>query len=69
MDYKILTQEDLLEIFPFGKSKLNQLLRSGVLPVVKVGRDYLLNEKELDQWFEKNRGKEIFTDKDIAQHR
>ena len=58
MDYKILTQEDLLDIFPFGKSKLNQLLRSGVLPVVKVGRDYLINEEELDRWFEKNKGKE-----------
>ena len=34
MDYKVLTQDDLLEIFPFGKSKLGQLLRSGVLPVV-----------------------------------
>ena len=43
MDYKVLTQDDLLEIFPFGKSKLGQLLRSGVLPVVKVGRDYLIN--------------------------
>ena len=52
MDYKILTQEDLLDIFPFGKSKLNQLLRSG--------RDYLINEKELDRWFEKNKGKEVF---------
>ena len=60
MDYKILTQEDLLDIFPFGKSKLNQLLRSGVLLVVKVGRDYLINEKELDRWFEKNKGKEVF---------
>ena len=60
MDYKILTQDDLLEIFPFGKSKLNQLLRSDVLPVVKVGRDYLISEKELDRWFERNKGKEIF---------
>ena len=60
MDYKILTQEDLLDIFPFGKSKLNQLLRSGVLPVVKVGRDYLINEKQLDRRFEKNKGKEVF---------
>ena len=60
MDYKILTQEDLLDIFPFGKSKLNQLLRSGVLPVVKVERDYLINEKELSRWFDKNKGKEVF---------
>ena len=60
MDYKVLTQDDLLEIFPFGKSKLGQLLRSGVLPVVKVGRDYLISEKELDRWLERNKGREIF---------
>ena len=56
MDYKILTQDDLLELFPFGKTKLD----AGVLPVVKVGRDYLTNERELDRWFEANKGKEIF---------
>ena len=55
MDYKILTQDDLLELFPFGKTKLKCLLEAGVLPVVKVGRDY-----ELDRWFEANKGKEIF---------
>lgn len=60
MDYKILTQDDFLELFPFGKTKLKCLLDAGVLPVVKVGRDYLTNERELDRWFEANKGKEIF---------
>ena len=49
-----------LELFPFGKTKLKCLLEAGVLPVVKVGRDYLTNERELDRWFEANKGKEIF---------
>lgn len=40
-DYEILSQNDLLELFPFGRSKLNALLRAGVLPVTKVGRDYI----------------------------
>ena len=26
----------------------------------KMGRDYLTNERELDRWFEANKGKEIF---------
>lgn len=60
MAYKALTQDDLLKIFPFGKSKLGMLLRSGAIPVVKVGRTYLINEKELDLWFERNKGREIF---------
>ena len=29
-DYEILSQNDLLELFPFGRSKLNALLRAGV---------------------------------------
>lgn len=35
---KILKQTDLYEILPFQKTKVLQLLRSGELPVVKVGK-------------------------------
>lgn len=59
-DYEILSQNDLLELFPFGRSKLNVLLRAGVLPVTKVGRDYITIRAELDRWFAANRGREIF---------
>lgn len=38
---KILKQTDLYEILPFKKTKILQLLRSGELPVVKVGKDYI----------------------------
>ncbi|MDO4471247.1 MAG: hypothetical protein Q4C84_15540 [Bacillota bacterium] len=31
---KIFSKSDLLEIFPFGRTKLQQLLNAGVLPVV-----------------------------------
>lgn len=48
MNYEILTQKELLMLFPFGKTKLLQLLHAGVLPVVKIGRDYMTSEKELD---------------------
>ena len=40
MEYNIFTKKELLEIFPFGETKLNKLLNTGVLPVVKVGRLY-----------------------------
>ena len=55
-DYEILSQNDLLELFPFGRSKLNAC----VLPVTKVGRDYITIRAELDRWFAANRGREIF---------
>lgn len=56
---KVLTQKDLLEILPFGRTKLNELLMSNVLPVTKIGRDYITTEERLNEWIEENIGKEI----------
>lgn len=50
---------DLLTIFPFGKTKLRQLLHAGALPVVKVGRQYITNDKAIERWILENSGKEI----------
>lgn len=58
-NYAIFTQDDLMQLFPFGKTKLNELLKAGVLPVVKVGRQYITNEKEMDAWFHEYRGLEV----------
>ena len=41
---------DLLTIFPFGKTKLRQLLLAGVLPVVKVGRQYVTSDEAIQRW-------------------
>jgi len=59
-EYRVLTKDDLLKILPFGKTKLDQLLQAGILPVIKIGRDYITNHHELDEWFKANRGKELF---------
>ena len=40
---------DLLDIFPFGKTKLRQLLKAGVLPVIKIGRQYITSEEAIQQ--------------------
>ena len=42
---KILSQKDLYEILPFGKTKILQLISSGELPMVKIGKDYIMTEK------------------------
>lgn len=59
METVVYTLDDLLEIFPFGKTKLLKLCKSGVLPVVKVGKDYISNPFLIDRWFKENEGKEI----------
>ena len=50
---------DLLNIFPCGKTKLRQLLHAGVLPVVKVGRQYVTSDAAIQRWILENSGKEI----------
>ncbi len=50
---------DLLNILPFGETKLRQLLRAGVLPVVKVGRQYITSSDAINRWLLENSGKEI----------
>lgn len=56
----VYSQKDLLEIFPFGKTKLKQLLAAGVLPVVKVGRTYLSSDELIRRWLLDNMGKTIY---------
>lgn len=51
--------KDLEVIFPFGKSKLLKLCKSGVLPVVKVGKEYISSPSLIERWFKDNEGKEI----------
>lgn len=57
---KILKQTDLYEILPFQKTKVLQLLRSGELPVVKVGKDYITTMELIKEWIKDNVGSEIY---------
>lgn len=56
---KILTQKDLLEVLPFGKTKLQKLLLSGELPVAKIGRTYVTTDEQIMEWIKNNEGKTV----------
>lgn len=56
---RILKQTDLYEILPFKRTKILALLKSGQLPVVKVGRDYITTFSALEVWIANNIGSEI----------
>lgn len=56
----IYSKQELLAIFPFKRTKLQQLLNANVLPVIKVGRTYLSSESLIQDWLAENVGKEIF---------
>lgn len=56
---KIYNTKELQEIFGFKKTKMTQFLRSGVLPTVKIGSEYMISEEQLLDWFKRNGGTEI----------
>ena len=57
---KIITSKELLEMLPFGKTKFNKLLKSGELPLVKIGNDYITTESAVEKWITDNIGQELF---------
>lgn len=57
---RILSQNDLYEILPFGKTKIQQLIKSNQLPLVKIGKDYITTFSILEQWINDNLGTEIY---------
>ena len=59
MENKILSQQDLYDVLPFGKTKVLQLIKSGELPLVKVGKDYITTFNLLEEWIKNHIGEEI----------
>lgn len=57
---RILSQRDLYEILPFGKTKTKQLIASKELPLLKVGSDYITTFTLLQDWIRDHIGDEIF---------
>jgi hypothetical protein len=57
---KILKQTDLYDILPFGKTKINQLIKSNQLPLVKIGNDYITTFNILESWIKEHIGEEIY---------
>lgn len=59
LDNQYLHKADLEKIFGFGRDKMKRFLESGILPVVKINKDYMITKEQLDIWFKKNSGKAI----------
>ena len=60
MENKILSQQDLYDVLPFGKTKILQLIKSGELPLVKVGKDYITTFNLLEEWIKDHIGEENY---------
>lgn len=57
---RILSQQDLYALLPFGKTKVQQLIKSNQLPLVKIGKDYITTFSILEQWINDHIGTEIY---------
>lgn len=60
MEQKVLSQTDLYDILPFGKTKVQQLIKSGQLPLMKIGKDYITTFNILEKWISEHLGEEIY---------
>ena len=60
LNQKILSQADLYTILPFGKTKIQQLIKSGQLPLMKIGKDYITTFNLLEKWIGEHLGEEIY---------
>lgn len=57
---KIIKQTDLYDILPFKQTKIQQLIKSGQLPLVKLGKDYITTFNILEEWIKDHVGEEIY---------
>lgn len=57
---RILKQTDLYDILPFKETKVKQLIKSGQLPLVKIGKDYITTFNILEDWIKSNIGEEVY---------
>ena len=57
---KILSQKDLYDVLPFGKTKIQQLINSNQLPLLKIGKDYVTTYNILEDWIREHIGDEIY---------
>lgn len=55
----ILHKKEICELFGYNPKKMKQLFETGILPVTKIGNDYVSTEEEMIRFFEKWKRKEI----------
>lgn len=55
----MLTVDDLIRKLHISKTSCYSLLKIKGFPQIKIGRSYLVNENELEEWLKNNRGSHI----------
>ena len=59
-DFRKYSVEEIGNMFGIGKTKTSELLQSRLIPVTKIGRDYFTSKTAIQDFLNKNVGKELF---------
>ena len=54
VDYEILTPEDVMDYLYIGRNAVYKLLKSGELKAFRVGRNWKIPKKALDEYIDSN---------------
>ncbi|MFA9466970.1 MAG: helix-turn-helix domain-containing protein [Velocimicrobium sp.] len=57
---EIITQEDLMKLLRIKRTTLYKILKADFLPLVKIGQNYYTTPKLMNEWFERNKGADIY---------
>lgn len=61
-EQEILTQQELYEYLPLGRTTVQKLLQQKIIPAIKIGRNYLITKRKLLEWLDENAGNEFNID-------
>ncbi len=50
----MLTPRDMQRVLKIGSTKCYELLASGEIPSVRIGRNYRVRKQELERWLEQH---------------
>lgn len=59
-DFQKYSVEEIGNMLGIGKTKTRELLQSRLLPVTTIGRDYFTSKTAIQDFLNKNVGKELF---------
>lgn len=56
---KMLTAKDIQELLGCGRNKVYQIINSGTIPKIQIGKQYYIPESEYNKWVNRNLHKQI----------
>ena len=51
----LLTVDETIQVLRLGRTRVNEMLRSGELPSYKTGRRWIIRRRDLEAWLEQQK--------------